>query len=77
MKVNIDYSQLTWKQMSNIVLAIHKEMKRRNPIGINCYAGYVETAAAALLEISGGEADNFSSESGPKEPKWRKSRKSE
>jgi len=65
------YPELTWKQMSKIVSNIHKEMKRRNPIGINFYACYVETAAAALLEISGGEADNFTSECGPKEPKWR------
>lgn len=70
--MKIDYTKLTWKQMSNIVLSVHKEMKRRNPIGINCYANYVEVAAAALLEISGGEADNFTSECGPKEPKVRK-----
>jgi hypothetical protein len=70
--MKIDYAKLTWKQMSNIVLSVHKEMKRRNPIGINFYAGIVKGASDSLKEISGGEADNFTSECGPKEPKWRK-----
>lgn len=71
-ELKIDTSNLTWKEMSDIVLSIHKEMIHRNPIGIHLYAGYVECAAALLLEISKGEADNFSSEAGPKEPKPRK-----
>lgn len=68
----IDYTKITWKDMSDIVLSVHTEMKRRNPIGINFYDGYVKAAAEALKEISGGEQDNFTSEAGPKEPKVRK-----
>lgn len=67
-----DYTKLTWMEMSRIVLAIYKEMKRRNPIGVNFYAGIVKGASDCLKEISGGEQDNFTSEFGPKEPKWRK-----
>lgn len=70
--MKIDYKKLTWMQMSRIVLSVHKEMKRRNPIGINMYAPYVQASAALLDEISLGEIDNFTSECGPKEPKRRK-----
>jgi hypothetical protein len=33
------------------------------------YIGYIEQAALALDEISGGEAGNFTSEAGPRERK--------
>src|ERR1700733_12132107 len=52
MKTKIDYNKLTWHQRSKIVLSVHDEMKRRNPIGINFYAGYVKASAELLDEIS-------------------------
>jgi hypothetical protein len=70
--MKLDCTKLTWMEMSKIVLSIHKEMKRRNPIGVNFYAGHVKCAADLLEEIAGGEAYNFSSECGPKEPRIRK-----
>ena len=65
--MKIDCTKLTWQEMSDIVLSVHTEMKRRNPIGINFYAPTVKVAAELLEEIAGGEADNFTSEAGPKE----------
>ena len=70
----IDCSNMTWMQMYRVVVAVWKEMKKRNPIGINMYARYVEAGAAALKEIAEGEVYNFTSECGPKEPKPRKKR---
>lgn len=58
--------------MSKLVLAVYSEMKRRNPIGVNCYAPTVKAASLLLREIAEGESGNFSSECGPKEPKVRK-----
>jgi hypothetical protein len=66
---------MTWAQMAKTVHAIHAEMKRRNPIFINAYAPTVKLAAELLGEIAGGEASNFTSECGPKEPKVRKGKK--
>ena len=67
----IDCKKMTWMQMSRLVLAVHTEMKRRNPIFINAYAPTVLAAGTLLREIAEGEAGNFSSECGPKEPKIR------
>lgn len=67
-----DCKKMTWMHMSKLVLAVHTEMKRRNPISINAYAPTVLAAGILLQEIAEGEADNFSSECGPKEPKVRK-----
>lgn len=67
-RLMLDCSQLTWTQMSEIVHSIWVEMKKRNPIGINMYAPTVKAASYLLGEIAEGEADNFTSESGPKEP---------
>jgi len=68
----LDCKKMTWAQMAKTVHAIHAEMKRRNPIWINAYAPAVDAAAHLLDEIADGEAYNFSSECGPKEPKRRK-----
>lgn len=70
--MKFDCTKLTWREMSKIVLSVHTEMKRRNPIGVNCYAPTVRQAAELLHEISEGEAYNFSSCCGPKEPKRKK-----
>ena len=67
----MNFKKMTWAQMAETVDAIHTEMKRRNPIGINLYAPTVKHAAFLLREIAGGEAGNFTSECGPKEPKKR------
>ena len=64
----MNFKKMTWAQMAETVDAIHTEMKRRNPIGINLYAPMVKHAAFLLREIAGGEAGNFTSECGPKEP---------
>ena len=68
----IDCSEMTWKQMSDTVFSIWKEINKRNPIGINLYSPTVLSAGMLLDEIANGEADNFTSECGPKEPKHRK-----
>lgn len=68
----LDCKTMTWAQMAETVQAIHVEMKRRNPIWINAYAGVVRHAAELLDEIAKGEASNFTSECGPKEPKRAK-----
>jgi hypothetical protein len=65
----LDCTEMTWSQMSEIVHSVWVEMKRRNPIGINAYAPAVRRASDLLDEISEAEADNFTSETGPKEPK--------
>jgi hypothetical protein len=70
-----DASQLTYAKMSEIVLAIAHEIKRRNPIFINAYVPHILVSAALLKEISEGEAGNFTSECGPKEPKRQKKAK--
>ena len=46
---------MTWAQMAETVDAIHTEMKRRNPIGINLYAPTVKAAVFLLREIAGGD----------------------
>ncbi len=58
-----------YREMAELVRAIGVEIKRRNSIGINMYTGYIEQAALALDEISGGEIGNFTSECGPRERK--------
>lgn len=59
-------------ELAKLIRAIHAEVKRRNPIGVNLYTGYIEVAAKALDEISGGEVGNFTSECGPRETRPRK-----
>ena len=71
----MNFTKMTWAQMAETVDAIHTEMKRRNPIGINLYAPTVKTAANLLREVAGAEAGNFTSECGPKEPSRTKKRK--
>ncbi len=61
------YTDLMYWQMADIVIAIHNEIKRRNPIGVNAYTHYLKQAAGALEEISLGEIGNFTSEEGPTE----------
>lgn len=63
----LDYSKLTYKQMAGIVRSIAAEVKERNPIFVNAYLQPIYAAIASLEEISGGEVDNPTSESGPKE----------
>lgn len=63
----LDYSNLTYKQMADIVRSIAVEVKKRNPIFVNAYLQPIYDAIASLEEISGGEVDNPTSESGPKE----------
>lgn len=65
----LDCTEMTWSQMSEIVHSIWVEIKRRNPIGINMYAPVVKTAADLLDEIAEAEADHFTCEAGPREPK--------
>lgn len=58
---------LQYSQMADIVKAIYKELKRRNPIGVNAYTEGLAQAHADLAEISGAEVGNFTSECGPQE----------
>lgn len=64
-----DLRSAQYWELAKLVRAIRKEVERRNPIGVNLYTGYMEGAALALDEISGGEAGNFTSECGPRERK--------
>ena len=71
----VNFKKMTWAEMAQTVDSIHTEMKRRNPIFINAYAPTVKHAALLLKEIARGEAGNFTSECGPKEPSRTKKRK--
>lgn len=70
--IEMDCTTWTWREMSEVVLAICREAKRRNPIGINFYVPVLWEASERLREISGAEAVNFTCEYGPIEPKRRK-----
>jgi hypothetical protein len=61
--------RLTYREMADLVRSVREEVKRRNPIFVNAYTPHLDGAVGALEEISVGEARNFTSESGPKEPK--------
>jgi hypothetical protein len=70
----LDCSQLSYLDMAKTVRSIRRELKRRNPIGVNFYTGNLDAAAADLEEVSAGEIANFTSECGPREkaPKGQK-----
>jgi len=61
------YSKSSYREMAEDVVEIADELKRRNPIGVNCYYGAVVNASLAILEVSEGERWNFTSECGPVE----------
>jgi len=63
----LDCSKLTYAQMADVVRSIRLEVKKRNPIFVNVYMEPISLCIDALEEISGGEVDNFTSESGPRE----------
>ena len=63
------YENYTYRKMSKIILEIWAEIKYRNPIGVNLYAEPFAMAYLAIKEISDGEAQNRTSESGPRERK--------
>ena len=65
----LDCGQLTYAQMADIVRSIAIEIKNRNSIGVNMYMSGIWNAVDLIEEISGGEQYNFTSESGPVEPK--------
>ena len=71
----MDVTKITYAQMAGIVLDIAQEVKRRNPIFVNFYVRPIEQAVDSLLEISGGEKGNFTSEHGPKETNVKRKRK--
>jgi hypothetical protein len=58
---------MRFEQMARVVQRFHDELKRRNPIGVNLYTGYLTAAVSVLLEISEGEKENPTCEAGPKE----------
>ena len=64
-----------YAEMAATVRLLWAEVKRRNPIGVNVYTGLLH-AAFDLDEISAAEAQHFTSEHGPKEPKVKRVRKS-
>jgi hypothetical protein len=61
----LDYTTLTWGEMAEIIVSIWREMKRRNPIGINCYQSPMFNAVAAIDEIAKAEKYNPTCEAGP------------
>lgn len=56
---------MTWTDLSDCVRVLWTEMKRRNPIGINCYEGSLAAAYFAIKEIADAEKHNPTSEHGP------------
>lgn len=64
-------------ELARLVRAIRKAVEFRNPIAVNMYTGYIESAALALDEISGGEIGNFTSEHGPRERRPPRTKKEE
>lgn len=73
--MNTDMSKMTYRQMVDLIKAVGVEVKRRNPIGVNLYIDRIREAWYAVDEIATGEASNFTSECGPREPKPRGKRK--
>jgi hypothetical protein len=61
----LDFSQFTWRELGLVVRALWTEMKRRNPIGINCYEGALANAFFAVDEITKAEKSNPTCEAGP------------
>ncbi len=61
----LDCTEMTWEQMSGLIVAVRLETERRNPIGVNFYIPYLTQAEEAILEIAGGEKSNPTSECGP------------
>lgn len=53
-----DYAKVTFDEMADDVASIWKELKRRNPIGINAYGIPFLQAIANLKEISEAEKVN-------------------
>lgn len=51
--------RMQYREMAKLMRAVKAEVERRNPIGVNLYTGYIEQAALALDEISGGEMGNL------------------
>lgn len=60
--VKVDLEQLAWHELAELVGSIAKEMKRRNPIGINAYTSGIYQAHAHLLEIAEAEKEHPTSE---------------
>ena len=54
----LDYTKLTWGELAEVIRSVWHEMKRRNPIGINCYGAPFQTAFAYLVEIEEAEKEN-------------------
>ena len=65
--VKPDYAKLQYWEMRDIVAKIYREVKHRNPIFVNAYLEGLAKACSDLDEISKGERENFTSESGPRE----------
>jgi hypothetical protein len=61
----LDCTQLTYREMADIIRAIRIEVKDRNPIFVNAYTPSLDQAIFALEEIHEGELANPTSESGP------------
>jgi len=61
----LDCSEFTFQQMADIVRAIHRELKERNPIGVNAYTAALNQAVWDLEEIHEAELENPTCESGP------------
>lgn len=58
-------AQMTWSELAQLVADIWGEMKRRNPIAINCYQRPFVWAVECLEEISAAEEINPTAEHGP------------
>lgn len=54
----IDLTKFTWLEMALVIRMLWTEMKRRNPIGINCYEGAMGGAYFAIDEIAKAEKGN-------------------
>ncbi len=52
------YKDATFEEMAGDVAWIWAELKRRNPIGVNAYAGYFRDAELALREIAVAERES-------------------
>lgn len=61
----IDLTKFTWLEMALVIRMLWTEMKRRNPIGINCYEGAMGGAYFAIDEIAKAEKGNPTCEAGP------------
>lgn len=56
--MKIDFTEMTWIEMRDVLIGIWLEVKRRNPSGIDMYRNAFRGVYDALKDISENESGN-------------------